>query len=96
MGWMKTNITLKDEEEAENYSAQIARKVGRQITILNPILDFIAKPDKQSTFEDLLDDCLQNWIFDCNADYEHAYSDEAITDMIQANDYKFTKDGEMY
>ena len=39
MGWMKTNITLKDEEEAENYSAQIARKVGRQITILNPILD---------------------------------------------------------
>ena len=38
-GWMKTNITLKDEEESENYASQIARKVGRQITILNPILD---------------------------------------------------------
>jgi hypothetical protein len=30
MGWMKTNITLKNEEESENYAAQIARKVGRQ------------------------------------------------------------------
>jgi len=39
LGWLKTNITLKDEEESENYSSQIARKVGRQVTILNPILD---------------------------------------------------------
>ena len=39
LGWLKTNIVLKDEEESENYSSQIARKVGRQVTILNPILD---------------------------------------------------------
>jgi flagellar protein FlaI len=39
LGWMKTNMQLKDEIESENYSAQIARKVGRQITLLNPILD---------------------------------------------------------
>ena len=38
-GWMKTNIFLKSEEEVENYSSQIARKVGRQITNLTPILD---------------------------------------------------------
>jgi len=38
-GWMKTNIFVDTEEEIENYSAQIARKVGRQITTLNPILD---------------------------------------------------------
>jgi flagellar protein FlaI len=38
-GWMKTNIVVNTEEEIENYSAQIARKVGRQITTLNPILD---------------------------------------------------------
>jgi len=39
LGWMKTNMTLQNEVESENYSAQIARKVGRQITLLNPILD---------------------------------------------------------
>ncbi len=38
-GWLKTNIMLDNDEEIENYSSQIARKVGRQITILNPILD---------------------------------------------------------
>lgn len=39
LGWMKTNMRLNGEEETENYSSQIARKVGRQVTLLNPILD---------------------------------------------------------
>ena len=38
-GWLKTNILLQNEEESENFAAQIARKVGKQITVLNPILD---------------------------------------------------------
>ncbi len=38
-GWLRTNITMKSEAEIENYSQQIARKVGRQISTLNPILD---------------------------------------------------------
>lgn len=38
-GWLKTDVILKSEAEIENYSEQIARKVGRQISVLNPILD---------------------------------------------------------
>lgn len=38
-GWLKTDVVLKSEAEIENYSEQIARKVGRQISVLNPILD---------------------------------------------------------
>ncbi len=38
-GWLKTNLSVQNEEDIENYSAQIARKVGRQITVLNPVLD---------------------------------------------------------
>lgn len=38
-GWMKTNIKPQSEEEIENYSSQIARKIGKQISLLNPILD---------------------------------------------------------
>ncbi|MFH1695070.1 MAG: type II/IV secretion system ATPase subunit [Candidatus Micrarchaeota archaeon] len=38
-GWLKTNISAESEELIENYAAQIARKVGREITNLNPILD---------------------------------------------------------
>ncbi len=38
-GWLKTNIILKDEDEVINYSSQIARRIGREITTLKPILD---------------------------------------------------------
>ena len=38
-GWMETNITIEDEEKIQNFSNTIARRVGRQITVLNPLLD---------------------------------------------------------
>ena len=38
-GWLKTNINVPNEEDIANYSSQIARKVGREINVLNPILD---------------------------------------------------------
>ncbi|MEM2368936.1 MAG: ATPase, T2SS/T4P/T4SS family [Candidatus Pacearchaeota archaeon] len=38
-GWMPTNLMLESEKQIENYSAIIARRVGRQITTLTPMLD---------------------------------------------------------
>jgi len=38
-GWLKTNITVSTETETFNYAASVGRKVGRQITTLNPLLD---------------------------------------------------------
>jgi flagellar protein FlaI len=38
-GWLETNLFLKDEAQIHNYSNVIARRVGRQITTLNPLLD---------------------------------------------------------
>ena len=38
-GWLETNILIKNEEQILNYSNSIARRVGRQITTLNPLLD---------------------------------------------------------
>ncbi|MEM3030495.1 MAG: type II/IV secretion system ATPase subunit [Candidatus Micrarchaeia archaeon] len=38
-GWMKSNIFPVSEEDIANYSAQIGRKVGRQISSLDPILN---------------------------------------------------------
>ncbi len=38
-GWLETNITIKSEEQIQNYSSIIARRVGRQVTTLNPLLD---------------------------------------------------------
>ncbi len=38
-GWLKTNLTPKSEAEIQNIANIIARRVGRQITILTPLLD---------------------------------------------------------
>lgn len=38
-GWLLTNVEIKSEEDIVNYSNIIARRVGRQITILSPLLD---------------------------------------------------------
>ncbi len=38
-GWLKTNITLEDESQVYNYASIIARRAGRQISTLHPLLD---------------------------------------------------------
>ncbi len=38
-GWCRTNLRLKNEELVYDYASMIARKVGRQINVLNPTLD---------------------------------------------------------
>ncbi len=38
-GWLKTNVTLASEDQVRNYSAMIGRKIGRQITMLEPLMD---------------------------------------------------------
>ncbi|MEM2918388.1 MAG: ATPase, T2SS/T4P/T4SS family [Candidatus Altiarchaeota archaeon] len=38
-GWLKTNLQIPSEEQIANYSARVAREVGREITNLEPLLD---------------------------------------------------------
>jgi flagellar protein FlaI len=38
-GWLKTNIKIPSEEQIHNYASSIARRIGRQITTLDPLLD---------------------------------------------------------
>lgn len=38
-GWLLTNLKIEREEDIINYSNIIARRVGRQITVLTPLLD---------------------------------------------------------
>ncbi|MFH1400082.1 MAG: type II/IV secretion system ATPase subunit [Nanoarchaeota archaeon] len=38
-GWLKTNIFLRSEDQIRHYASIIGRRVGRQITVLEPLLD---------------------------------------------------------
>ncbi|MFC2154279.1 type II/IV secretion system ATPase subunit [Candidatus Altiarchaeota archaeon] len=38
-GWLLTNVSAETEGQIHNYASTIARRVGREITTLNPLLD---------------------------------------------------------
>lgn len=38
-GWLKTNVTFDSDEDIRNHSSMIARRVGKQISNLHPLLD---------------------------------------------------------
>lgn len=38
-GWLLTNLELPNEEAIHNYASIVGRRVGRQITNLNPLMD---------------------------------------------------------
>ncbi|MFC1753258.1 type II/IV secretion system ATPase subunit [Thermoproteota archaeon] len=38
-GWLKTNIQVETEDKVRHYAATIGRRVGKQISILDPLLD---------------------------------------------------------
>lgn len=38
-GWLKTDIILRTEDEIRQYASIVGRKVGRQISVLEPLLD---------------------------------------------------------
>lgn len=38
-GWLKSNVFIEPESEIQNFANIIARRVGKQITTLNPLLD---------------------------------------------------------
>ncbi|MEM0475448.1 MAG: type II/IV secretion system ATPase subunit [Candidatus Norongarragalinales archaeon] len=38
-GWLKTNLFVPTEEQIHNYASIIGRRVGKQITVLNPLMD---------------------------------------------------------
>lgn len=38
-GWLKTNFTIPTDEKIKHYAVTMGRKVGRQLSILEPLLD---------------------------------------------------------
>jgi hypothetical protein len=64
--------------------------------LLDPIHEFIKNPNEYTTFEQLLYECLQAWVYACRDDWEYQQSDEYIKEIIEVNGYEFTENGDFY
>jgi len=63
--------------------------------LLDPIYDFL-KGNVNIDFEDLLESCVYAWGKACQADCYYQQTPEYIKETIEANDYDFTIEGEIY
>ncbi|MGD2065632.1 MAG: hypothetical protein PVI43_00500 [Candidatus Bathyarchaeota archaeon] len=63
-------------------------------SLLNPILDFVEKPDSQD-IEDIINDSIESFRIDWEQDIEYQNSDEAIKESILINEHEFYSDGSM-
>jgi len=63
--------------------------------LLNPIYEYLNKPNDRVTFETLLNDCIYSLCHAVTSEIEYENSDEAIKETIRINDYDFTEDGEI-
>jgi hypothetical protein len=65
-------------------------------SLLKPIYDYLEKPNTRIDFETLLHDCINSFCHDIASEIEYQNSEEAIAETIEANEYAFTEDGQLY
>ena len=61
-------------------------------SLLDPMWKFMDKPDGR-TFKELIDDCFEEWVKDCNTDYEYSSSEEFFIEECASQDWSFDEGG---
>lgn len=61
--------------------------------LLDPIREYLKKPDMDLTFKELMQKCLDSWGYDCMKDMQWLLSDGQVDETILANEYEFDAEG---
>lgn len=69
---------------------------GMDYDIMQPILNFLKKPDEYTTLENLMNRCLDAWLNACHRDYEDYFTMETFIEESQANEWEYLEDGRMF
>ena len=67
-------------------------------TLLDPIREFMKRPtiNECMTIEKLIGEGIDKFVSAYCADVDYSYSDEAVAENIELNEYEFTKEGNRY
>jgi hypothetical protein len=83
----RSNITLENEAVLTgNYMDN---------DILEPIYKILKEYDPHTTFEELINECLNSFLQACKNDYEYYYSIEHFEYMSKENQYFYTEQGKL-
>ena len=86
-------ITITSNWRVDTYNCPLT---GYYIdnSLLDPIWKFMDKPDNR-TFKDLLEDCFNEWVKDCDQDYEYSTSMEFFIEECGSQNWSFDENGKM-
>lgn len=86
-------ITIQSNWRVDTYNCPLT---GYYIdnSLLDEIWKFMDKPDNR-TFKELLDDCFDQWVKDCEEDYEYSTSMEFFIEECSSQDWSFDENGRM-
>lgn len=66
------------------------------MALIDPILQFIAKPEADTNLHDIIENCFSQWCTEWTADMEYQISDEYIRETLEINEYEFTENGNIH
>jgi hypothetical protein len=83
----RSNINLENEAVLTgNYL---------DMDILEPIYKILREYDQNTTFEELMDKCLNNFLNQCNINYEYYYSFDNFAEISEINEYRYNEQGKI-
>lgn len=90
--WLHNNGWLDLAAKNANGACTLTGYIG-DCALFDPIHKIARTPETVPTLRDLFDACAESWINDAANDMEHAYSDEAIAESLEANEAEFDEYG---
>jgi hypothetical protein len=71
---------------------------GMDENLLDPIREFMKRPESNTdvTWKDLIGRCIDKFVEAYRDEVDYAYSDEAVAESIECNEYEFTESGERW
>jgi hypothetical protein len=65
------------------------------LDILSPIYKILKEYDPNTTFEELIDKCLNNYLSQCNINYKYYYSFDNFVEISGMNEYRYNEQGKL-
>ena len=92
--WIANNIEAKYYNQGAQDGDCPITGMCYDCDILDPLVDFMKKPDEKD-LDELLKDCFTGLHDIVSKDVLHEGTDEATKEFIEANEYEFTEDGKL-
>ena len=96
--WFQNNhwtFSAEEIREAAKGSCPLTG-VWSDCPLFDAFARFLDKPDRRTTFEDLLQEAKSDFESVCDKEYEYCFSEEAARESLENSDDEFTEDGEVF